>query len=86
MALDADARQFKKRITRIGKEGEKRILERQSEIDALPTGSWVCIDIMTGEYVVGSSTGQASDIFKDTYGDRECYLHGVGVSCSHVSS
>jgi hypothetical protein len=69
-------------------QGEIWVAKKKTELDALPTGTVVLIDIVTGDYVTGKTFLEASPSFKQRFGasalgfvhrarDRTCIGGGV---------
>lgn len=49
-------------------QGELWVAKMQAELDALPKGTVVVIDIVTGEYVTGKTWLEAHPVFKQRFG------------------
>ncbi len=59
-------------------QGEIWVAKKKDHLDALPTGTVVLIDIVTGEYVTGKTFLEASPLFKQRFGPSALgFVHRV---------
>jgi len=67
------------RVNSIVRRGKVWVKTLEREISELPQGIWICINVETGEYVLGSDEGDASKTFRDKFGAKvPAFLHWVG--------
>jgi hypothetical protein len=60
-------------------QGRLLLEEKRAEIEALPKGTVVIIDIATGEYVTGKTFLEANPIFNQRFGSSALgFTHYVG--------
>jgi hypothetical protein len=65
---EADLEQARARTAFTAAQGEIWIARKKAEIEALPTGTVVIIDIATGEYVTGKTWLEGHPQFEQRFG------------------
>jgi hypothetical protein len=62
-----------------GLQGERWIEKKRAEFDALPKGTVVIIDIVSGEFVTGKTLLEANPIFDQRFGSAAAgHVYRVG--------
>ena len=75
----SDDEQARARSVFAAEQGEIWVAKKRSELDALPKGTVVVIDIATGKYVTGKTWLQAHPAFAQRFGPSALgYIYRVG--------
>lgn len=76
---DLDLEQARARSKFTAEQGQIWISRKQAELDALPKGTVVIIDIATGEYVTGKTYLDAEPEFDKRFGSSALgFVHRIG--------
>jgi hypothetical protein len=74
-----DQDQARARAAFTSRQGQVWLEKKRAEIDALPKGTVVIIDIVTGEYVTGKTWLDANPVFDQRFGASALgFVHHVG--------
>ena len=68
VSVDLDQDQVSARSDFVCQQGLGWVEKKQAELEALPTGTVVVIDIKTGEYVTGKTGLEAHPLFEQRFG------------------
>jgi len=75
---EADLEQARALSASAAEQGQLWIARKSAEIEALPTGTVVIIDVATGEYVTGKTWLEANPIFDERFGSNTLgFVHRV---------
>jgi hypothetical protein len=76
---EADLEQARARSAFTAEQGMIWVTRKKAELDALPLGTVVVIDIATGEYVTGTSFLETNPAFNQRFGSSALgFVHRVG--------
>ena len=79
IVTEIDLEQARARSWFTAEQGKIWISRKQAELDALPKGTVVIIDIATGEYVTGKTYLEAEPVFDGRFGTSALgFVHRVG--------
>ena len=76
---EADLEQARARSAFTAEQGRIWVSRKQTELDALPKGTVVIIDIATGEYVTGRTYLEADPVFDQRFGSSALgFVYRIG--------
>ncbi len=75
---ELDLEQARARTAFTAEQGQIWVKRKETELEALPTGTVVIIDIATGDYVTGKNFLEANPIFDQRFGSSALgFVHRV---------
>jgi hypothetical protein len=76
---DEDLEQARARSEFSASQGQIWVSRKRAELDALPKGTVVIIDIVTGGYVTGATYLNATPLFSERFGTSALgFVHRIG--------